>query len=364
MTEPLKDRFSLLQVERLADRLADSYPDLDRSQLVSVARKFDDLELKDRIAVTADGIAAALPADYPEALRIVVQTAKLHDFEMFEGWPLSTFVERHGLGDPELSIRSMTTLTGAWTCEFAIRPFLTEHLDLALTACHEWTGSPDPDVRRLASEGTRPLLPWAPRVRALNDAPELGLSILEKLRHDDSEMVRRSVANHFNDVAKSAPSLVTDTLQRWSIDATVDKAMIRHALRTLVKNGDTNALAILGFTTTPRVVVESFEIAPSTIRLGDSIELAVEIVSQADIAQRLVVDFVIHHPTKKGAVSKKVFKWTNLDLGPGERVRITKSRKIQTASTRRYYQGEHRIDLQIAGQVVSESAFELEDGST
>ncbi len=363
MAEPLKDRFDLNQVQMLADRLADSFPELDRPQLVSVADKFGDLELKDRIAATADSIKATLPPNYPDALRIVIKTAELHDFDMFDGWPLSTFVERHGLGHPELSIRAMETITGAWTCEFAIRPFLTEHLDLTLAACHEWTRSSDPDVRRLASEGTRPLLPWAPRVHSLVDAPEVGLSILEKLRHDESEMVRRSVANHFNDVAKSAPALVTTTLKRWSTDPGVDMAMIRHALRTLVKNGDADALAILGFTTSPSVVVESFDMNTTSIHLGDSIELAAQISSRGVDDQRLVVDFVIHHPTKNGGISRKVFKWTNLVLGAGETVRITKRRKIQTATTRRYYQGEHRVELQIAGQVVGECAFELEAGS-
>lgn len=363
MAEPLKNRFQLSQVELLGQRLSEHDPSFDLSGFVTVAESFARLELKDRVAAVADAMARSLPSDYVEAIGIVVATAEAHDFEMFEAWPLASFVERHGLREPALSLDAMEALTRTFTCEFAIRPFLVTHLDLTMAACHEWTQSSDADVRRLASEGTRPLLPWAPRVAGLLASPERGLALLEELRHDDSEMVRRSVANQFNDVAKHAPSLVTSTLRRWETDPRIDRWMIRHALRTLVKQGNTEALEILGFTTEPLVSVAAFTINRDQVELGDTIELAAELCSQSETEQRLVIDFVIHHPTASGGVSRKVFKWTTLELGPNESAAITKRRLIKTATTRRYTAGIHSIELQVAGQVFGTCSFNLAEGS-
>lgn len=363
MAAPLKDQFDAGVVATLAERFAAASTDFDAGSFTStVDASLVELELKDRINLVSDALAASLPEDYPTALATVVQVAE-SGVEGFAAWPLCSFVERHGLAEPELSLEMMERLTRRWSCEFAIRPFLDTELDLTRTFLRRWVHHDDEAVRRLASEGTRPRLPWGPRVQALLDDPEIGIELLTELRHDPSETVRRSVANHLNDIARDHPDRVVEITARWASDPLVDPRMIRHALRSLVKAGDAGALAALGFTTDPEISVGSFVASPGELSLGDELTLDTTITSTAESGQRLVVDFVIHHVAANGSTSPKVFKWTTVELGPGEVVELVKRRRIATASTRRYHAGEHRVDLQVAGEVVASARFQLLDGS-
>ena len=362
MAEPLKFRLDALEVELIAERVSIVYPMFEGSAFVSVVSDLEVLELKDRIAAVADRLYETLPPSYPEAVSILVEAAE-GGMEGFAAWPLCTFIERHGVDHPTESLKAMESLTRAWSCEFAIRPFLDQHLDQTMAAVDRWVDSEDADVRRLASEGTRPRLPWGTRVRSLSDDPHIGLAVLEKLRHDPSQMVRRSVANHLNDIAKNYPELVVETVGAWVKEGTVDERMISHALWSLVKQGHHGALAALGFTTDAEVDVVAFDVSPASLRLGEDLELRVVLKSTAEMKQRLVVDFVIHHPTARGSHSSKVFKWTTIELEPGAERVLTKRRRIETASTRKYTAGVHRVDLQVAGTVLASTSFDLLDSS-
>jgi len=187
-----------------------------------------------------------------------------------------------------------------------------------MTSLREWVRSDDEHVRRLPSEGTRPHLPWGPNVDALLNDPVLGISLLEKLRRDPSETVRRSVANHLNDIARRHPDRVVEICRRWSNEGDTEPSMIRHALRSLVKKGDPGALALLGFTTDAAIEVEAFAITPSTIGLGESIHLAATLRSTSSEQQRLVVDFIVHHIGASGAATPKIFKWTTVELASAD----------------------------------------------
>lgn len=362
MAAPLKDQFDRALVTELAARVAAVHAEFDGDGFVdAIVAGLEPLELKDRVNLVADRLRAHLPSHYPDALGVVVAVAEGRP-DAWQGWPLCSFVERHGVDHPHESLAAMPTLTRVWSCEFAIRPFLDHHLDLTLEHLRGWVHDPDPAVRRLPSEGTRPLLPWGPRVRALTDDPSIGLDVLRELRHDPDEVVRRSVANHLNDVAKSHPGLVVELLGDW-VDDGVDEAMVRHALRTLVKRGDPRAMSLLGFVSDPDVTVERFSCDPPELHLGQRIVLSCSLRSEADAAQRLVVDFVIHHVNASGGTSPKVFKWTIVDLAAGAGVELSKRRLIATASTRRYHAGPHRVDLQVAGQVLATTHFDLRNSS-
>jgi len=364
MVAPLKDNFDRRTVELLAERFARLHDCFDHDAFTdSLLEQFPALELKDRINLVADRLASDLPDDYDAALAIVVEAAE-DGVDGWAAWPLCSFVERHGVGSPVASLEAMPALTKRWSCEFAIRPFLDAHLELTRDYLRQWVLDPDEAVRRLPSEGTRPLLPWGPKVEALTNDPAIGLELLSALRHDDSETVRRSVANHLNDVAKAEPDLVVRVLTEWSNETDpIDERMVRHALRTLVKQGHPGALALLGFTTDPAVDIIQFACVPDQISLGEDITLKAELTSTSEQDQFLVIDFVIHHVKASGATSTKVFKWKTERLGARETVRLSKRRRIQTASTRRYHAGNHRIDLQVAGDVVASTEFHLDESS-
>lgn len=340
----------------------------DAAAFVAAVRpRIGKLELKDRINLMADALAVGLQAeaDFPTALASVVTLAETEPHDawasgMFAAWPLCSFVERHGVDHPTESLSAMPILTKRWTCEFAIRPFLDHHLEQTWRHLTDWRTDTDEAVRRLVSEGTRPLLPWAIRVEALTDHPERGIELIAPLRADPSETVRRSVANHLNDVAKGSPELVTDTLTDWSTSGDPpDNRLIRHGLRTLIKRGDPAAMTLLGFDTDPDVAIEAFTCTPDAITLGDTIELSATIRSTATRDQHLVIDYVIHHPTANGATSSKVFKWTNLRLEAGATIRLDKRRGIKPISTRTYQPGRHGIELQVAGNMLAETGFDL-----
>ena len=366
MAEPLKDRIDLDVVELLATAFVATDDGFPAPAFVdAVLPRLADLELKDRINLVADELATHLPPDYPTALARVVVVARSDDpvVEGFAAWPLCSFVERHGADHPDESLAAMPVLTRRMSCEFAVRPFLDRHLDLTREHLRRWVRSDDEAVRRLASEGTRPRLPWGPRVAALVDDPMIGLDLLEELRHDPSETVRRSVANHLNDVARADAGLVVEVVGRWAQDPDVDRAMVRHALRSLVKEGDPGALGVLGFTTEPAVRVESFTVSPTEIVLGDTITMDAIVVSTAPIDQRLVVDFAVHHVGADGSTRSKVFKWTTLDLPAETSAALTKRRRIATASTRRYHAGAHAVDLLVGGEVSATTQFDLLNSS-
>ncbi len=368
MAQPLKDHITVETAERLAAGLAEIDRRFDADTFLATTRPhLEQLELKDRINLLADGLADGLDAsnNYPAALDSVVRLADTEPVDrwaagMFAAWPLCSFVERHGVDHPTESLAAMPALTKRWSCEFAIRPFLDRHLEQTWRHLLEWRDDEDEAVRRLVSEGTRPLLPWAPRVAALIDRPERGLDLIAPLRTDPSETVRRSVANHLNDVAKANPELVTSTLTDWTTgDDPPSEQLVRHSLRTLIKRGDPAAMALLGFDTEPDLTVDAFTCHPTAITLGDTIELKATIRSTSDRSQRVVVDYAIHHPTAVGTTSTKVFKWTNLRLDAGETVTLEHRRAIKAISTRNYQPGHHPVELQVAGHSMGLAGFDL-----
>jgi 3-methyladenine DNA glycosylase AlkC len=362
MAALLKDMVDRAVVHDLGARFGAAAPGFDVAGFESdLAAQLPDLELKPRIEAIARRIAAGLDDDYRTALATVVAVALAEPaIGGFSAWPLCTFVELFGVEDPEVSLPAMEHLTKRASCEFAVRPFLIRHWDAAYTQLEAFAGHDDETVRRLTSEGMRPRLPWGMRVPRLIDDPEPGLTLLGRLRYDPSESVRRSVANHLNDIAKDHPDLVVHTLGAWlHARRPVDRKMASHALRTLVKRGDPAALEVLGYTTDAAVTVPGFSVVPGVVRMGDQIELEATIKSCATDAQHLVVDFVIHHVTASGGTSPKVFKWSTLDLRPGEEATLRKRRRIEHASTRTYHRGRHLVELQVAGSVVAASSFDV-----
>ena len=358
VAEALKDSIGVRVVTELADRFDAVGPGFDRARLRGLADELEGLELKDRINLVADTIAAG--QEYLDTLGAVVAVAGDETLDAWASWPLCSVIERHGGEHPDESLVAMETVTRRCSCEFAIRPFLEHHPDLTFRYLDQWVDDDDEAVRRLVSEGTRPLLPWGPRVRRLIDQPERAITLLDRLRLDPSPTVRRSVANHLNDVAKFNPGLVISTIERWmGQDPAPAGSLVSHALRTLVKSGNGDALRLLGFTTEPEVMVEEFACRPATIELGASVNLTATIRSTASTPQHLVVDFVIHHVKANGDRSPKVFKWKTVSLAPGETVQLTKSRSVRPISTRTYHPGRHAVDLKIAGQVLATTDFDL-----
>ena len=354
----MKHWFDEAFYRRSAAQLAALHPRFDSQRFLAHALAgLDALELMARVNRTAEAFHVALPVPLDEQLAVL----RAHAAQIAHGfaaiWPCA-HVAAQGLDQPSLSLRALRDLTRHGSAEFAIRPFLVRDLAGTLAVMREWAASDDEHVRRLASEGSRPRLPWGLRLQSLVADPRPTLPILETLRADPSLYVRKSVANHLNDIAKDHPDVVLDLVSAWDRRDARTAWIVKHALRTLIKRGHPRALSLLGAGAAPKARA-TLSVSPRRIRLGDTIALSASIVSDSARAQSIIVDYVVHYARSSGRASAKVFKWTALDLAGGETVTLAKRQTIRDFVTRRHHAGRHRVELQINGRRLAETAFTL-----
>ena len=374
MAEPLKHQFGPEVAERIAVAVsaacAERAVPFDAATFVAECLDgYDALELSPRAQRIADRLADHLPLDRTLAMEILLDSLgpTLLDTEdvgmaVFVYWPHVKFVAEHGQGDFETAMRLQYELTKRFTAEFSIRAYLVgEHRDATLARLAEWAHDPDPHVRRLVSEGSRPRLPWAPRLREFVEDPGPVIDLLELLRHDDAEYVRRSVANNLNDVAKDHPGLVVDVCRRWWADAANDdeRKMVRHALRTLLKAGDAGALDVLGFGAASPVRVAAGRVAPTTVPIGGKVVVEVDVENPSASTGSAIVDLRVHFVKANGSTSPKVFKGAEVELVPGESRSVRKTISVAQQTTRTHYAGRHRVDAIVNGTTVELVEFEV-----
>ncbi|MFO0775375.1 MAG: DNA alkylation repair protein [Nitrospiraceae bacterium] len=366
MAEPLTRHYGPEIPRTIARMIATVSPSFDTKGFVRTALVgYESLGLMPRGRQIAQALRRFLPASYPDAMRVLLASLDHapprtpgQSMAAFLFLPHTYFVADYGVDHFECSMRAQYLLTQRFTAEFSIRPFLERYPAETLAQLAEWCTDPSEDVRRLVSEGTRPRLPWASRLRAFQADPQLGLALLERLKDDSSLYVRRSVANHLNDIGKDHPTVLIDTARRWLVDATDERRwIVRHALRSAVKRGDRDALALLGFGRAAKVQVQAVRIAPSRAAIGGSVQLACEVTSRAAEAQRLAVDFSVGYVKANGTVRPKVFKWTTLELAPRQRVSLQKCLSLVQRTTRTHYPGTHTVHLLINGAAYPLGSF-------
>lgn len=368
MAAPLKDSFDAAVVRGLADDLAAVHPAFPRAAFVRDAtRGLEALELMDRGRHVMRAMRTHLPQDPAEAIGILerslgppLDAGPGHGMAPFRYLPHAFFVAEHGLGCFEASMRAQHALTQRFTAEFTIRRFLEAEPARTLARLEAWTRDPSPHVRRLVSEGTRPRLPWAGRLRAFQRDPTPTLALLERLKDDPHPYVRRSVANHLNDVGKDHPARLVEVAARWLRDASPERRrLVRHALRTAVKRGDPDALRVLGYRAVPGLEVVAARVAPASPRIGDTLRVEVEVRNGGARAADVVVDLGVHYVKADGTTAPKVFKVRNVRLGPGEAVTLGKSIGLAQRTTRTHRPGRHEVDVRLNGRVVPAGAFVL-----
>lgn len=365
----LKKYFDGSAARRLGESIQAVRPDFDvDSYAAEVDRRVGPLELKDRVLVMAQGLRDRLPEHYPEAVAVLVASLReplSEEAGIFnEGFHLmavARFVEEYGLEHPDASLPALVEITKRHTGEYAVRPFVQEHYEPTMALMRACALDPDPHVRRFASEGIRPRLPWARRLPEFVADPTPVLEVLEHLRSDPSKYVRTSVANNLNDIAREHPEPVLDLAERWTRDSPTPETAwtVRHALRTLVKEGDQRALALLGATGGEHVLAHGLSLSPQALDLGRVLSVRVELENSDTRPHTVVVDYAVHHLRADGSRGRKVFKWTTVELCAGERRALEKKHPVRPLSTRTYHPGEHPVEVQVNGLVKASSSFEL-----
>ncbi len=351
---------------QLADQVGAAWQAFDKLRFVKLAtNKLGDLELTDRVKQFSRALEQTLPADVPRALDILTRClpAPLPDCEAvtngFVLWPIGQFIADRGLDHFEPSMNAMIELTKRFSSEFAVRPFLEHHPEATFDRLRTLCLDPNPHVRRWCSEGVRPRLPWGKRLGVLVDDPSPIFPILERLKDDPEPYVRRSVANNLNDISKDHPARVMAICKQWSDGASEErKWLIKHALRTLIKQGHPEALALIGYDN-PQRLQASLRIQPRTIEVGESVRLELELVTTSARPQKLLVDYVVHFVRADGTAGPKVFKWTTTTLAARKKLELAKNHTMKKTTIRTLYAGKHRVEVQVNGHRVTEAFFVL-----
>lgn len=355
----LKEIFDHARLEHFAAETKSIWPRFDGDRFMVLATAgLEDLGIMQRMRQTATSLHATLPADFGEATAILTELAPRirHNFAAIT---LSEYVALYGLDHFDRSMAVLKLFTQYGSAEFAIRHFLLRDFDRTLAVMRGWAQDGNEHVRRLASEGSRPRLPWSFQLKQLVADPSPTLPILETLKADSSLYVRKSVANHLNDYSKDHPGWLIERISGWPIGNERTAWIVRHALRTLIKKGDQRALGLIGSTGKADVRIEAFSVVPGEIRLGDRLTIRARMVSTGAGAQRLVADYAVHYVKKGEETSKKVFKLKELDLAPGAEATLAISQTVRDFTTRKHNAGFHRVELVVNGEVLAQSGFDL-----
>lgn len=373
MAEPFKNLFNPTMIGQMGDHIASHYAEFDRTEFLQLACEgLDELELKARSNQIRDALITTLPNNFNQLSEVLV--AALHpennvplkaikmDDQGIRGWaimPMADVIAMLGIEHFDTSMQALAEMTCRLTAEFAIRPFFIANPQRAIEWAMRWADDDNEHIRRLASEGSRTRLPWGLRLQCFVENPLPLMPLLEKLRDDPSEYVRRSVANNINDIAKDHPERVAKLAEDWLKGASKEREqLVKHACRGLIKQGHPETLAALGYGPA-EVEITSFTLANNRLKVGESLQVSVGIKSTAKTDQPLIIDYAIHHQKANGTTSPMVFKWKIAELKPDKTLNAKKQHSFKPVTTRKYYAGAHKIELLINGESKASTAFEL-----
>ena len=355
----LKEIFNAARLEHIASEMSTVYPAFDTRAFLDMANDgLAELSVMQRVARVSECLHAVLPLSYEASLEVLRDLAPRLN-SMFVSMFLPHYVAAYGQHRFDLSMDALKYFTQFGSSEFAVRHFLRDDLERTLKVMHTWARDTNEHVRRLASEGSRPRLPWSFHLEPIQANPDLAAAILDALKADNSLYVRKSVANHLNDITKQHPDWVLERIESWPLQERHTAWIARHALRSLIKQGNPRALAVIGVGGKAQVEVLELKVTPAVIRLGDPITLSFKVQSTLEQNQRLVIDYAIDYVKASGGTSAKVFKLKTFDLPAQGCVALSRTQHIRELTTRRHYAGLHAVHLLVNGERLGSTAFEI-----
>ncbi len=357
--EPLKEMFGPVFYKKLAQVFSVEYKSFSQEKfLKDVLGPLGAMSLNERMHHTAHVLHQHLPADYEKTIAIMKAVIP----QLTPGYTNLVFpdyVSLFGTSHFSTSLEALKFFTRFGSSEFAIRTFLKLDLAKTLPIMYRWSHDDDFHVRRLASEGSRPRLPWSFKLDAIIQKPVLTTPILETLKADKELYVRKSVANHLNDFSKDSPEHLLLLIKAWDKTNPNTAWIVRRGCRSLLKQGDKKSMAVFNLTKDVKVALKKFSINKSLIRLNEELVFQFDLVSTKSSAQRLMIDYRIHYFKKSGVQLPKVFKLKEIELKAGETVSIIKKQRFQDFTTRKHYSGAHLLEILVNGEVVQRKKFEF-----
>lgn len=360
MAEKLKDTLiPQVQVLKLAEAIQSVYPHFETSDFTSLVLDQDwaDRELKQKMRHITVCLKQTLPDNYAVAIRILEQVAPR--FRGFIALPFSDFAECYGLNDWDISMNALAFFTSSCTSEFAVRPFLDSDPQRAMEYFYRWANDENEHIRRLSSEGCRPRLPWGMALRKFKKDPRPIIPILEKLRNDPSEYVRKSVANNLNDISKDHPEVVLTLCAQWKGQSKETDRIIKHACRTMLKDGNVRALMIFGFANPDQIHVSNLSADKQKLKIGEHLFFSFVLSNDSGKVQTVRLEYRIHYVKANGKTSPKIFQISEGKFPSGEH-QIMKKQAFTNYTTRTHFPGEHWLEIVVNGETKAEIRFWLE----
>jgi len=315
-------------------------------------RAWPQRELKDRMHHIARRLYEGMSGSYEKRISRLIKISP-----PFRGLPYLLFpdiVEQFGIEHWDVSVHALEVFTPLSSSEFAVRPFILRDPPRMMKQMQVWSKSRDEHVRRLASEGCRPRLPWAMALPPFQRDPTPVLPILERLRTDPSEYVRRSVANNLNDISKDHPELVLDIARRWINEKPDTQRLVKHACRTLLKRGHPGAMMLFGFSDDVTYTVRNLRVSTVRLPIGGVLEFCFELAADAEDIR---IEYAIDYLKSRGHHNRKVFKISERAVNGRET--ITRRHRMHDLTTRVHHPGQHHLHIVINGVVKASTGFEL-----
>jgi len=364
--EPLKNQYSKEWIQNLAEHLYKIEPTLIEKEFINqvLASPWNELELKERISRIAEVCINFLPKNpkqlFPKLILLIENLRKegVSDFN-FPYIFLPDIISKVGLDDFSLSMKTLEKVTVFTSAEFGIRFFYLKNFDSTLKQMLVWSNHNHPLVRRLASEGSRPFLPWGIGIPEIKKNIEIHLPILENLWNDPNEIVRRSVANHLNDISKINPDLTWNFCKtKLGFSKETDKSL-KHALRTLLKKGDKKVLSKYSYDTKWKPTKVTLDLSQSAISVGESLEFKISISHKETKPKKLRLEYKILFRLASGKSGSKIFQLGEKILEPKNKLELSKKHSFKPITTRTYYSGLHELVFVINGNEVIKKSFNL-----
>lgn len=360
MAELLKDMYnheSLYDIARIIQSVYDPFQ-IDDFLKSTMDESWEDLELKARVRKISSNLGKYLPADYEDALAILDKVVGRFDSGFF-GILFPDFVEVYGRDEKNwrLSIEALERYTPYSSAEFAVRPFIIDHEERMMAQMYAWSKHENEHVRRLASEGCRPQLPWGQALAKFKKDPAPILPILEQLKADPSPYVRKSVANNLNDISKTHPELIEKLAKDWYGKNEDTNWIVKHGCRTLLKKGNREVLAIFGYQNTDCIEVNDYMVNPKSLSIGEELSFSFHILSMEETKVRL--EYAIDYVKANGKRNRKIFQISELSLSKNEKRFYDKKHSFADLTTRKHYPGIHTITLIVNGAERCAEDFQL-----
>ncbi len=366
MAELFKNIYNQKFFDTFTNTLSQIKPDFDKKSFLECIydNEWTKRELKQRMR----HISIVLKNHLSENFEINIDTILrlIHQFEedgikenSIEFMFLSDFIELYGVENYNESIKAFERVTQFTSCEFAVRPFIIKYETKMINQMEVWSKHKHHMVRRLATEGCRPRLPWAMAIPSLKNNPNPIIPILERLKNDTSETVRRSVANNLNDISKDNPNTVIKLVKNWQGKTTETDWVIKHACRTLLKQGDLNVLKLFGFGSVEEIKINNLKTITPKVKIGTFLEFTFNIENTSDLASKIRLEYGIYYQKANGTLSKKVFKISEKEYPKNSTTIINRKQSFKIITTRKFHLGKHQLSIIINGKEFNKVDFEL-----